>query len=72
LDPTFDLICVYVDPPTAAPKLPCLWSKRRVEEFGSNQDHDPTVVAFTDCGEPVTASLFIFLHCMAEDAPFAA
>jgi len=53
-----------------APELPCPWSKRRVEEFESSQDHSSTVVAATDRGKPVIASLFIFLHCVAEDAPF--
>ena len=29
------------------------------------------LVSPTDRGEPVTVSLFVFLHCAAEDAPFA-
>jgi len=50
----------------------CPWSKKRVEEFDSSQDHGPTVVAATDRGEPITGSIFVFLRCTIEDAPFAA
>ena len=48
------------------------WSKRRTEELGPNQDHDPTVVAVMGHGESAIASLFIFIRRTAEDAPFAA
>jgi len=30
------------------------------------------VVDATDRDKPITASLFVFLHCTVEDAPFAA
>jgi len=46
--------------------------KRRAEEFGSSQEHGPTMVDVMDRGKPVTASLFIFFHCAAEGTPFAA
>jgi len=57
--------------PTDAIEFPRSWSKRKAEEFDSSQDHYLTVVDATDHGKPITASLFIFLHCAAENAPFA-
>jgi len=53
-----------------APEFPCAWCKRRVEEFGSSQDHGLTMVDATDHGKPITTSFFIFLRCAVEDAPF--
>jgi len=46
--------------------------QEKIEEFDSNQDHGRIVVAAMDRGEPVIASLFIFLRCTAGNAPFAA
>jgi len=44
--------------------------QEKAEDFGSSQHHDPIMVASTDRGEPITANLFIFIRCAAEDARF--
>ena len=57
---------------TRVPLVPCPWSKRRTEDFGTSQNQGPIVVSPTNRGEPIAANLFIFLRCASEDAPFSA
>ena len=71
-DPAFDSYFSVCWPPMDATELPFPWSKRRAEEFPYSQDHSPTMVAAMDRGEPITACLFIFLRCVANDAPLTA
>jgi len=50
------------------PQALCPWGKKRVEEFSSSQDHDPTVVAAMDCGAYVTVSFSSSFGCVLEKA----
>jgi len=50
----------------------CPWSKRRAKEFGSCQDHGPTVVAATDRGASVTIASLSPFGCVVEKAAVVA
>jgi len=69
-DPAIDPHLSAYWPTTEVPQALYPWSRRRAEEFGTSQVHGQPVVSPMDRGELITATLFIFLLCLVEDAHF--